>query len=247
MTETPDPQAVSAEARLREEAEARSARVSGAEPPPDTRMYAQTGGPATWRDANPEPPPGARSVSRGQPSPVMSGTPPAASEGYPKGWLHAHVHLNPATGEMHADGDHKVRAWLDVRSKAKSWDEVMGGSRRPPAASEAALQAAAPSSWCGTNDCSPDEQCDVCALLARVAALESTALARRNVELEAINRQMSRHEGPQALARAEAALQAIYDDRLEEGYGITIERATVESRIRMREIARAALRGGDTG
>lgn len=37
------------------------------------------------------------------------------SEGYPKGWLHAKIHLNPDTGEMHSDGDHRVRTWIQGR------------------------------------------------------------------------------------------------------------------------------------
>lgn len=35
-----------------------------------------------------------------------------SSEGYPDGWWHATVHLNPETGEIHTDGDHRVRFWL---------------------------------------------------------------------------------------------------------------------------------------
>ncbi len=35
-----------------------------------------------------------------------------ASEGYPEGWWHCTIHLNPETGEMHSDGDHRVRTWI---------------------------------------------------------------------------------------------------------------------------------------
>lgn len=38
-------------------------------------------------------------------------------EGYPKEWIHATIHLNPETGEMHSDGDHKVRHWIAARLK----------------------------------------------------------------------------------------------------------------------------------
>lgn len=43
--------------------------------------------------------------------------PPPPSEGYPAGWMHATIHLNPETGEMHSDGDHRVRRWLEERIK----------------------------------------------------------------------------------------------------------------------------------
>lgn len=35
-----------------------------------------------------------------------------ASEGYPEGWRHCTIHLNPETGGMHSDGDHRVRTWI---------------------------------------------------------------------------------------------------------------------------------------
>jgi hypothetical protein len=38
-------------------------------------------------------------------------------ETYPAGWKHATIHLNPATGEMHSDGDHSVREWIEARSE----------------------------------------------------------------------------------------------------------------------------------
>ena len=38
-----------------------------------------------------------------------------ASEGYPEGWMHCKIHLNPETGEMHSDGDHRVRHWIQER------------------------------------------------------------------------------------------------------------------------------------
>ena len=42
---------------------------------------------------------------------------PQPCEGYPSYWWHATIHLNPETGEMHSDGDHRVRAWLEERIK----------------------------------------------------------------------------------------------------------------------------------
>lgn len=42
----------------------------------------------------------------------------ADEEGYPDGWWHATVHLNPATGEIHCDGDYRVRVWLMERLPA---------------------------------------------------------------------------------------------------------------------------------
>lgn len=38
-------------------------------------------------------------------------------EGYPSFWQHATIHLNPQTGEMHSEGDHSVRTWLERRLK----------------------------------------------------------------------------------------------------------------------------------
>jgi len=37
---------------------------------------------------------------------------PMTSEAYPDDWLHCTIHLNPKTGEMHSDGDHRVRHWI---------------------------------------------------------------------------------------------------------------------------------------
>ena len=43
------------------------------------------------------------------------------NEGYPDGWVHAAVHLNPETGELHvdelraADGPSIVREWILAR------------------------------------------------------------------------------------------------------------------------------------
>ena len=36
------------------------------------------------------------------------------SEGYPPNWQHCHIHLNPDTGEMHSDGNHKVREYIQA-------------------------------------------------------------------------------------------------------------------------------------
>ncbi len=38
-----------------------------------------------------------------------------AAEGYPASWMHCMIHLNPETGEMHSDGDHRVRQWIQDR------------------------------------------------------------------------------------------------------------------------------------
>lgn len=39
-------------------------------------------------------------------------------EGYPPGWKHCIIRLNPQTGEMHSDGDHSVREWIQNRIAA---------------------------------------------------------------------------------------------------------------------------------
>lgn len=39
----------------------------------------------------------------------------STTEGYGPGWRHCTIHLNPETGEMHSDGDHSVRAWIEER------------------------------------------------------------------------------------------------------------------------------------
>jgi hypothetical protein len=39
----------------------------------------------------------------------------AQEESYPPDWWHATIHLHPSTGEMHSDGDHRVRQWLEAR------------------------------------------------------------------------------------------------------------------------------------
>ena len=36
------------------------------------------------------------------------------SEAYPNGWKHCVIHLNPETGQMHSDGDHSVREWIEA-------------------------------------------------------------------------------------------------------------------------------------
>jgi len=38
-------------------------------------------------------------------------------EEYPNNWQHCMIHLNPETGEMHSDGDHRVRKWIQDRLK----------------------------------------------------------------------------------------------------------------------------------
>jgi len=37
------------------------------------------------------------------------------SESYPAPWIHATIHLNPETGEIHSDGDHQVRHWIQEK------------------------------------------------------------------------------------------------------------------------------------
>lgn len=37
------------------------------------------------------------------------------AESYPANWKHCIIHLNPSTGEMHSDGDHSVRNWIQER------------------------------------------------------------------------------------------------------------------------------------
>lgn len=37
------------------------------------------------------------------------------NEGYPKNWKHCIIHLNPETGEMHSDGDHTVREYIEQK------------------------------------------------------------------------------------------------------------------------------------
>ena len=41
-------------------------------------------------------------------------------EGYPEDWMHCTIHLNPKTGEMHSDGDHRVRHWIQERLTARN-------------------------------------------------------------------------------------------------------------------------------
>ena len=36
-------------------------------------------------------------------------------ESYPEPWMSCNIHLNPETGEMHSDGNHEVRHWLEAR------------------------------------------------------------------------------------------------------------------------------------
>jgi len=39
----------------------------------------------------------------------------ASGEEYPAGRWHCVIHLNPETGELRSDGDHRVRYWLQFR------------------------------------------------------------------------------------------------------------------------------------
>jgi hypothetical protein len=52
---------------------------------------------------------------RGSQHPLVVPLEIPASEGYPAGWMHCKIHLNPETGEMHSDGDHRVRHWIEER------------------------------------------------------------------------------------------------------------------------------------
>jgi hypothetical protein len=40
-------------------------------------------------------------------------------ESYPPNWKHCTIHLNPETGEMHSDGDHSVREWIQEKMGTK--------------------------------------------------------------------------------------------------------------------------------
>jgi len=40
-----------------------------------------------------------------------------SGEGYSSDWWHCVIHLNPKTGEMHSDGDHRVRHWIQEQFK----------------------------------------------------------------------------------------------------------------------------------
>jgi len=39
----------------------------------------------------------------------------APCESYPAPWIHATIHLNPVSGEMHSDGNHEVRRWIQEK------------------------------------------------------------------------------------------------------------------------------------
>ena len=41
-------------------------------------------------------------------------------EGYPDDWKHCLIHLHPDTGEMHSDGDHTVREWIQNKLKGRT-------------------------------------------------------------------------------------------------------------------------------
>jgi hypothetical protein len=47
-----------------------------------------------------------------------------SEEGYPQNWKHCKIHLNPETGEMHSDGDHSVRRWIEIRLAALAEKDV---------------------------------------------------------------------------------------------------------------------------
>lgn len=39
------------------------------------------------------------------------------NESYPPTWWHCEIHLEPETGTMHSDGDHRVREWIEKKIK----------------------------------------------------------------------------------------------------------------------------------
>jgi hypothetical protein len=48
------------------------------------------------------------------------------NEGYPPHWRHAVIHWNPLTDELHSDGDHTVRTWIEsllreVKHPTRQW------------------------------------------------------------------------------------------------------------------------------
>lgn len=47
------------------------------------------------------------------------------NEGYPPTWWHCEIHLEPETGTMHSDGDHRVREWLEKRLTSKNTESCM--------------------------------------------------------------------------------------------------------------------------
>lgn len=46
------------------------------------------------------------------------------SEEYPKEWKHCTIHLNPQTGEIHSDGDHSVREWIQSRLESAEKERI---------------------------------------------------------------------------------------------------------------------------
>ena len=56
-------------------------------------------------------------------------------EGYPSHWKHARIHLDPDTGELHSEGDHSVREWIerrvaDCKSAKRACDEWQASYRK---------------------------------------------------------------------------------------------------------------------
>lgn len=47
-------------------------------------------------------------------------------EDYPDHWQHCMIHLNPKTGEMHSDGDHRVREWIQNNLRGKTDQPNLG-------------------------------------------------------------------------------------------------------------------------
>jgi hypothetical protein len=60
----------------------------------------------------------------------------SANESYPSNWQHCAIHLNPETGEMHSDGDHRVREWIEHNINQGLKDDWIRVEDRLPEESE---------------------------------------------------------------------------------------------------------------
>jgi len=58
--------------------------------------------------------------------------PKITGECYPPDWKHCMIHLNPKTGEMHSDGDHSVRTWVEDRIKLADATHLMKAALSGP-------------------------------------------------------------------------------------------------------------------
>lgn len=57
--------------------------------------------------------------SNDQPTDKDSLEVPTPNETYLPGWISCQIHLNPESGKMHSDGDHRVRQWIE--SNISNW------------------------------------------------------------------------------------------------------------------------------